>query len=42
MTGHVNSNRESWDRRSAEYAAYGRRSWARRWPSEEIWRLRKN
>jgi len=39
VTGHVDSNRASWDRRSGEYAAYGRRSWAREEPVWGIWHL---
>ena len=39
MTGYVESNRESWDKRSAEYAAYGRREWAREEPVWGIWHL---
>jgi len=39
VTGYVESNRESWDKRSAEYAAYGRREWAREEPVWGIWHL---
>ena len=39
MTGYVEGNRAAWDRRSAEYAAYGRRAWAREEPVWGIWHL---
>ena len=38
MTGdHVEPNRATWDRRSVEYAAYGRRAWAHEEPTWGIW-----
>lgn len=39
MSGHVEGNREAWDKRSAEYAAYGRRAWAREEPVWGVWHL---
>ena len=39
MTGYVEGNRAAWDRRSTEYAAYGRRAWAREEPVWGIWHL---
>ena len=39
MTGYVESNREAWDRRSTEYAEYGRRAWAREEPTWGVWHL---
>ncbi len=36
---HVRRNRAHWDRLSVEYAAYGRRSWARDEPTWGIWRV---
>ena len=39
MTGYVERNREAWDRRSAAYAAYGRRAWARDEPAWGLWHL---
>ena len=39
MTDHVTSNREAWDRRSHEFAACGRRAWAREEPTWGIWHL---
>jgi SAM-dependent methyltransferase len=39
VTGHVESNRREWDERSAAYAAYGRRSWAREEPAWGLWHL---
>jgi len=39
VTRHVESNREEWDKRSAAYAAYGRRSWAREEPVWGLWHL---
>jgi len=39
VTGYVESNREWWDKRSVEYAVYGRRSWARDEPVWGVWHL---
>ena len=39
MTGHVESNREAWDKRSAEYANNGRRAWASDEPTWGLWHL---
>jgi SAM-dependent methyltransferase len=39
VTGHVERNRQAWDRRSAEYAVYGRRAWAREEPVWGMWHL---
>ena len=39
MTGHVEGNRAGWDRRSVEYAPYGRRAWAREEPTWGLWHL---
>jgi SAM-dependent methyltransferase len=39
VTDHVEKNREVWDQRSTEYAAYGRRAWARAEPTWGIWGL---
>ena len=39
MTGHVEGNRKAWDERSAEFAEYGRRAWARDEPSWGLWHL---
>lgn len=36
---HVRRNREAWDRKSVEYAGFGRRGWARDEPTWGIWKL---
>jgi hypothetical protein len=38
---HVRRNRAQWTRWAPEYAKWAPDAWARRWPSERVWKARK-
>ena len=38
---HVARNRAAWDAFAADWVRPGRHDWARNWPCEEIWKVRK-